>query len=108
MKRKNTEELYKFLGKKLKEIRTKRGFTRKEVVNCVDMPLRMLIAFESGIRQISAQQLVMMTRLYEITYEELTDTETVRKKLRLYRDLTDDEVEHVFDYECLELDLDRY
>lgn len=108
MERKNTEELYKYLGKRIKKFRTDFGYSVEETAMRLGITPRTLTAYENGTRQMSAQLLIKMSKLYGITYEELTDTANIRRKLCMYRDLTRCGGEPVFDYECLVVDLEKY
>ncbi len=105
MKRKNTEVLYRYIGKRIKRYRKKRGYTVKEAAMRLGIPPRTLTSYESGTRQISVDLLLELSREYSISYEALTDINNIREKLRLYRDFTSDEGEPVFDYGCLEMDI---
>ncbi|MGN0164429.1 MAG: helix-turn-helix domain-containing protein [Candidatus Ornithomonoglobus sp.] len=105
MERKNTEELYRYLGKRIKSFRTDCGYTVEDAGKRLGIPPRTLTSYESGTRQISTEQLINMAELYMTTYKNLTDLTNIRKKLRMYRDLTKDEDERVFDYSCLSMDI---
>ncbi|MGN1115633.1 MAG: helix-turn-helix domain-containing protein [Candidatus Ornithomonoglobus sp.] len=108
MERKNTDELYRYLGERIKSFRNNCGYTVEEAGKRLGIPPRTLTSYESGTRQIDAVLLIEVAALYGSTYENLTNLANIKKQLRLYRDLTKDEGEPVFDYQCLELDTVEY
>lgn len=108
MERKNTDELYKYIGKRIRRFRIDCGYTIEEAGKRLGISPRTLSAYECGTRQICALQLEKMASLYLTTYEKLTDVTNIRKRLRMYRDLTRDEGQPNFDYECLVTDICKY
>ncbi|MGN0182269.1 MAG: helix-turn-helix domain-containing protein [Candidatus Ornithomonoglobus sp.] len=105
MEIKNTEELYRYLGKRIKAFRNDCGYTVEAAGKRLGIPPRTLTAYESGTRQISMETIRKMAELYRTTCNRLMNFDNIRENLRLYRDLTKDEGETVFDYICLSMDI---
>ena len=63
------------IGKNLKRERKIKGYTQKEVAEKMGMTQQQYSRFENGIFELNYSQIVFLCKLYDITPNELFETE---------------------------------
>ena len=64
-------EVAKKIGQNLKEARTFKGFTQKEVAAKLNMTQQQYSRFENGVFELNYGQILTLCQLYEISPNEL-------------------------------------
>ncbi len=65
------EDITKFVGKRIREIRKKIGLTQEEVAEKADMDFTSIGAAERGVRNLSLKGLHRVAQALEVSIEEL-------------------------------------
>ncbi len=68
---KDMESLKKFVGNRIKESRKDKGMTQKEVAEVLHMTQQQYSRFENGIFELDYDNLVKISRLYEVSLDYL-------------------------------------
>lgn len=75
----------KELGKKIKKLRTQRGYTQEKLSELIDISQKALSSIESGENFVTADTLDKLLYALEITAEELFATNDVKEPEELLR-----------------------
>jgi len=74
------EELnYRKIGEKLRQLREYMGLTQTQVASILNVGRDAIIRIEKGIRKIDIKELKNFSKLYNISVDELIETETKNK-----------------------------
>lgn len=66
-------ELYVEFGKRLKELRTSRGYTQIELAKAVNLSQTAIVQYEAGSRKIPLKTLKIFSEFYGLTLDELIE-----------------------------------
>ena len=75
----------KELGKKIKKLRTQRGYTQEKLSELIDISQKALSSIESGENFVTADTLDKLLHALEITVEELFATNDVKDSEELIK-----------------------
>ena len=71
------EDVKKQVGNRLKESRKLAGFTQKQVAEKLMMTQQQYSRFENGIFELDYQQLVMVSKLFDVSIDYLLGTKEI-------------------------------
>lgn len=69
------ESVARRIGYNLKDARTYKGFTQREVAETMHMTQQQYSRFENGVFELNYGQILFLCKLFEITPNELFDVE---------------------------------
>jgi transcriptional regulator with XRE-family HTH domain len=69
----NMKEFDKNLGKKLRELRLKHGYSQTDIGNIIGVSFQQVQKQESGTNRVSVRVVCMLQKLYSVSWEEILD-----------------------------------